>query len=160
MTLALAARPRTIAHLGTEIVIPATADDVWAVLTDTRRYPEWNPFIRTLTGRLVAGEHVSATIQPIGQRAMSFRPLILRADAGRELRWRGRFLHRSIFQGEHAFRLLPEASQTRLVHEETFSGLMLRFMDVESFRPSFEAMNEALKARVAHISTLTGKKGS
>ena len=160
MTPAFTASSRTVARLGTEIVIPATATQVWAVLADTRRYPEWNPFIRTLSGRLVAGEHVSATIQPIGQRAMTFRPLILRADEGRELRWRGRFLHRGIFQGEHAFRLLPEASPTRLVHEETFSGLMLRFMDVESFRPSFEAMNEALKARVARISTLTEKENS
>lgn len=160
MTLALAASPATATHLRTQIFIPATPAEVWAVLADTARYPEWNPFIRALSGPLVAGQRIRAMIQPIGQRAMSFRPLVLRAEPGRELRWRGRFLHRAIFQGEHVFRLEPEAGQTLLVHEEYFAGLMLRFMNIEDFRPSFQALNQALKARVAEVSGTTGKDNS
>jgi len=33
-----------------EIEIQATADRVWQVLTDFARYPEWNPFIRRISG--------------------------------------------------------------------------------------------------------------
>lgn len=145
MTQATAAR-RT-AHLRTETVIAARPATVWHILTDTARYPEWNPFIRRLEGPLVAGGRITATIQPLGRRAMTFRPLLLRVEPERELRWLGRVLLPGLFDGEHVFRLLPEAGGTRLIHEEMFSGLLTRLIRAEPFRPSFEAMNAALKAR-------------
>ena len=42
---------------------------------------------------------------------------------------------------------MPEIGGTRLIHEELFGGLLLRFMNIETFRPSFDAMNNALKTR-------------
>jgi hypothetical protein len=78
---------------------------------------------------------------------MNFRPTLLRVEPLQELRWRGRLLLRSLFEGEHAFRLVPERAATRLIHEEMFRGLLLHVMDIETFRPSFEALNAALKAR-------------
>jgi hypothetical protein len=147
MTLALAISHTPTSHLRTEILIQASTAAVWGVIADTARYPEWNPFIRKLEGPLVAGSRIAATIQPLGKRAITFRPTLLRVDPERELRWLGRVLVRGIFDGEHVLRLVPETGGTRLIHEELFGGLLLRFMDIETFRPSFDAMNEALKAR-------------
>jgi hypothetical protein len=147
MTLALASSARTPAHLRTEILIDASPAIVWSIIADTARYPEWNPFIRNLDGPLVAGGRISATIQPLGKRPMTFRPTLLRVEPQQELRWRGRLLFRGLFEGEHVFRLVPEGERTRLIHEEMFQGLLLRVMDIETFRPSFEALNAALKAR-------------
>lgn len=147
MSLALARSQASTTHLRTEILINASPAVVWGILVDTARYADWNPFIRKLEGALVPGQHIAATIQPLGKRPMAFRPLLLRVDPDRELRWRGRVLVRALFEGEHIFRLSAEGSNTRLFHEELFNGLMLRFMDIETFRPSFEALNQALKAR-------------
>jgi hypothetical protein len=147
MTLALATSHAPASHLRTEVFIQASTPTVWGVLADTARYPEWNPFIRKLDGPLVAGGRIAATIQPLGRRAMTFRPTLLRVDPERELRWLGRFVVRGLFDGEHVFRLVPEGSGTRLIHEELFGGFLLRLMDIETFRPSFEAMNDALKTR-------------
>ena len=46
------ARRREIA---TSIEISAPPERVWAILTDTKRYAEWNPEIAALNGQLVPG---------------------------------------------------------------------------------------------------------
>jgi hypothetical protein len=82
---------------------------------------------------------------------MVFRPVVLRADARRELRWRGRLLLPGLFDGEHVFRLRRgEGGGTRLEHSEQFTGLLVRFFPASMWRATrlgFELMNDALKAR-------------
>ena len=39
-----------IHHLYTEIQIDASADQVWAILSDFASYPQWNPFITSMVG--------------------------------------------------------------------------------------------------------------
>ena len=37
-------------ELHSEIEIDASAERVWGILTDFASYPEWNPFIRRISG--------------------------------------------------------------------------------------------------------------
>ena len=148
--LALAAPTRTIT---TEIDIPATPQKVWQVLADGDAYPDWNPFIRHLSGDLQTGGRIRITVQPKGQKAMSFRPRVLAAVPGQELRWLGRLGLPRIFDGEHSFRLVPHGGGTRLVHAETFRGILLWVMSVDRFRADFTAMNLALRDRVVSLQT-------
>jgi hypothetical protein len=145
---ALAAPTRTIE---TAIDIPASPQAVWQVLTDGPAYADWNPFIRSLSGAVKAGGRLTCVIQPAGQSAMTFRPRILVADTARELRWLGRLGLPRIFDGEHYFRLEATATGTRLVHGETFRGLLLWVMKVDRFRDDFTAMNLALRDRVIRL---------
>lgn len=147
MVPALAQPKAATAYIHTEILIAAAPGIVWAVLAETAHYPEWNPFIRKLEGALVPGGRLTATIQPLGKRAMTFRPVVLCAEPGKELRWLGRLILPGLFDGEHLFRLSSEGRATRLIHDERFSGLLARLIDPETFRPGFEALNLALKAR-------------
>ena len=39
-----------VRELSTEIIIRAPAGNVWRILTDFSRYPEWNPFIKKIEG--------------------------------------------------------------------------------------------------------------
>jgi hypothetical protein len=78
--LALAAPTRMIT---TEIDIPATPQDVWQVLADGAAYADWNPFIRHLSGDLQTGGRIKITIQPKGQKAMTFHPASLPLFRGR-----------------------------------------------------------------------------
>jgi len=62
------------------IDIAATPERVWSILTDLVAYPDWNPFIRSINGHIETGKKLTVSIQPVGGRAMTFRPTVLRAE--------------------------------------------------------------------------------
>ena len=136
----------------TAIDIHASARRVWDVLADFERHPDWNPFVRSIQGQAKEGTKLVVRIQPEGGAGMTFRPRVLVARPGSELRWRGRFLVPGLFDGEHYFRIEPTGpNQSRFVHGEVFSGVFVRFAQAgleKGTKAGFHAMNRALKARV------------
>lgn len=138
---------REIEH---QIDIDASPATVWAQLTDTAGYGEWNPFVRRVSGELREGARLVVDIAPPGGRAMTFKPTVLSADAERELRWLGRLGVPGIFDGEHSFRLERLADGgTRFVQAERFRGVLVGLFGatLEKTRLGFEQMNQALKQR-------------
>ncbi len=139
-------------HLETEILIKAWPEQVWEVLTDFRRYPEWNPFIREAEGDIRPGGRLRVRIHPPGARPMTFRPVVQVARPGEELRWHGRLLLPGLFDGEHVFRVEPtDDGRVRFTQSERFRGVLVplfpRSLYANTLR-GFEAMNLALKDRV------------
>lgn len=67
----------------TEVEIQASAERVWAILSDLSDYPSWNPFVRQISGILRKDERLKVTLQPPGGRAMSFRPAVIVAETNR-----------------------------------------------------------------------------
>jgi hypothetical protein len=123
---------------------------VWEVLADFPAYPGWNPFIRSVEGEATPSGRLRVRIQPPGGREMSFKPTVLAAEPGRELRWLGRFLLPGVLDGEHSFRIEPiGGGRVRFVQAERFSGVLVRFLGrtLERTQRGFEEMNEALKGR-------------
>ncbi len=137
--------------ISTEIEIAAPPHVVWKELTDGAAYPEWNPFVKHLSGRLEVEEHLNVTIQTEGNAPMDFTPEVLAADENRELRWIGRLGVRGIFDGEHYFVLDETARGTTLFrHGENFFGVLaypILALIRSDTQKGFEAMNLALKAR-------------
>lgn len=137
-------------HFETSIDIDAAPDAVWAVLSDLSAYADWNPFIREASGELAVGARLDLKMQPEGGRAMRFRPTVLSAEPGRELRWRGRLVAPGVFDGEHHFSIEPTPGGSRLLQEERFTGVLVPLL-AKGLRtrtlPAFEQMNEAVKER-------------
>ncbi|WP_209428046.1 SRPBCC domain-containing protein [Pararhodobacter sp. SW119] len=129
----------------TEIFIDAPPERVWTLLTDPVAHAGWNPMIREVAGCFAVGNRVRLTMRTPSGGTMSFSPRVLVAAPDRELRWLGRLGLPHLFDGEHYFRLIPEAGGTRLIHGERFRGVLLWAMDVQQFKPGFEAGNAALK---------------
>jgi uncharacterized protein YndB with AHSA1/START domain len=48
----------------TEIEINASAGIVWDILTDFDNFPNWNPFIKKISGILQEGERIEVFIKP------------------------------------------------------------------------------------------------
>lgn len=134
----------------TSIEIDAPPQRVWTVLTDFAAFPSWNPFIREISGEIRPGSRLSALIAPPGKSAMRFKPTVLVAEEARELRWLGHLFVRGVLDGEHWFRLTPQAEGGTLFEQgEEFSGLLARMLGRSLTEPTargFEAMNGALKA--------------
>ena len=138
-------------QLHTEIEIDAPAKRVWELLTDFASYPQWNPFIRHISGHPAPGECLQACLEPPGGRTMTFKPKVLTAEPNRELRWLGYLLVPGVFDGEHSFTIEPlEENRVRFIQREAFEGLLVplfaRSLETNT-QQGFEEMNHALKER-------------
>ena len=137
-------------ELRTSIDIEASTDRVWAVVSDFERYPEWNPFIRSIGGQPVEGKTLEVSIQPPGRRARTFRPKVVKSMRG-EIRWLGRVGIPRVFDGRHSLKVEPLGpNKTRFTQYERFTGVLVPLFrgTLKATRRGFEAMNRALKARV------------
>jgi hypothetical protein len=103
----LGERDRRMRQLRTDIEIDATAERVWAILTDFASYPAWNPFIQSIRGEPPAGSKLEVRIAPPDGKAMTFKSTVLNAEPNRELRWLGRVFLPRIFDGEHMLQIEP-----------------------------------------------------
>jgi hypothetical protein len=136
----------------TEITIQGTPERVWSVLTGFADYPQWNPFVREISGSPTEGERLRVRIEPPGGSAMTFTPMVKVASAGRELRWLGNLLVPGLFDGEHRFEIEARGDGTvRFRQAEEFRGLLVPLLPSAMYEKTargFDAMNRALKERV------------
>ncbi len=138
-------------EIRTEILINATPDKVWKVLTNFNDYPNWNPFLRWLTGDVAVNKKIIVRIAPPGSNAMTFKPTILKFDTNKELRWLGHLLIPGLFDGEHIFELIDNQNgTTTFIQREQFSGILMplfkKMLEVNT-KQGYEEMNLKLKEK-------------
>jgi hypothetical protein len=137
-------------EIATAIEIKANPRQVWDILTNFSRYPEWNHFLPKINGIPVAGASIRFVFEiPRGLRLPACA-VILKAEAEKELRWAGGV--RGVFRAEHYFLLEPIYNSTlRFRHGEIFTGFLApviwRLFLAENGPPVYEAMNLTLKGR-------------
>jgi hypothetical protein len=136
-------------EIKTKIVIKATPQTIWAILTDFQKYPEWNPFIKSITGEAVVGKKITAKIIPPGTKGGTFHPKVLAFTANKEFRWLGHFLFPGLFDGEHKFELIDNGDgTTTFIQSEKFGGILVglfkKMLD-DNTVDGFNQMNRKLK---------------
>ncbi len=145
-----------VRQISSSIIIEASPEQVWHVLTDFAKYQAWNPFIIAVTGKPQRGEQLTITIKQQGQNPMNFHPTILVCDASRELRWLGKLFVPRLFDGEHSFMLdVLSDGQVRFTQAETFRGLLVPLLGsvIRATEERFHEANLALAQQVAHCAT-------
>eukprot|EP00775_Hariotina_reticulata_P006030 gene6030-6268_t len=117
----------TVCKIDTELVIPASPAQVWAVFGDFAKWGEWNDFM----------------VLPIVPKK------ILVLSPNKELRWkdyRG-LLYSQFFQGSHWYILeeLPNG-HTRFVHGAVMMGLAIPFLwaTMQATERGYNYFNQAL----------------
>ena len=139
--------------IDTTVDINADKDAVWDVLTDFASYQEWNPVMR-IEGAPEVGTKLVVHLTGDGGAGMSFKPKVLAATPGKELRWRGKLGLRGIAAGEHFFVLTTnDDGTTRLNHGERYSGALIALAKHDSGTndTAYEAFSQALKHRVEQL---------
>jgi hypothetical protein len=138
-------------HLHTVVDIDRPPQEVWPTLTDFASYPRWNPFIVEADGTASVGARLTLRMQPIGARAVTLTPIVEQVVNERRLQWVGRLAIPGLLTARHTFTLEPREGGSRLVQEETFTGLLApligRSLDRHTL-PAFAAMNAALREEV------------
>lgn len=132
-----------------EIIINATPSRIWHILTRFADYPVWNPFIKSISGKVATGHRLKATICPPEGKEMTMHPKVVRAIENSELRWLGSLGLPFIFDGEHSFVLHDNGNGTTTFrHFENFRGVLIpffkRMLDVNTLN-GFKLMNARLK---------------
>lgn len=134
-------------NIETKITINSTSSEVWKVFSDFSNYPNWNPFVKSLTGDIKEGSQISIVLPD-----MNFKPTVLKFEKDKELRWVGKLLFKGLFDGEHYFCLEDNGNgTTSFVHGENFSGILVgpfKKKLMNETRNGFIEMNEKLKEQV------------
>lgn len=133
----------------TTVDIGASAEMVWRALTHFSSYPKWNPFIREIHGKPEEGARLKVRMRLPRGRSYWFTPRVTKAIPASELHWRGKLWLGGLFDGEHAFIIVPVGLEgVRFIQRERFSGLLVPIilpLIARTTREGFERMNRALK---------------
>ncbi|MCB1120632.1 MAG: SRPBCC domain-containing protein [Verrucomicrobiae bacterium] len=133
-------------HTYTEVDIEAPLPTVWQILVDTEAYPDWNPYHVAVKGELSVGRKLEVIIHKPNGSQLTIHPRVLRLKPGEELTWGGGVT--GVFKGVHQFRLEAlNGDTTRLIQEETFSGLAVPFAELDSIEEGYHQVNHAIKKR-------------
>ena len=131
----------------TSITINATPQKVWSVFTDFESYPTWNPFVKSLKGKIAEGQNIEVQFP-----GMKFKPKVLSYRQNEELSWLGHLLFKGLFDGQHSFKLEDNENGTTTFHHfETFGGILVPIFKsklMKETKQGFEEMNRRLKERV------------
>ena len=102
--------------------IDAAPDRIWSILTDAPRYPEWDPGINRLEGRIAPGERLKAFTKASPKRAFPVK--VSEFVPGRKMTWVGG-MPLGLFKGVRTFTLAAAGSGTNVTVHEEFSGPLL-----------------------------------
>ena len=138
-------------EVATEVTIDASPETVWRILTDVQRYPQWNPYIRELHGKLALAESIEFRFALFWGITLPAQACVLAAVAEHELRWAGHLLWDRLFRAEHYHIIEPISERAvRFAHGERFSGVLTMVLVpfLRIWAPGrYRAVNLALKQR-------------
>ena len=131
-------------EITSEIMINATPEKIWAILTDFNNYLSWNPFIKSIKGDVQVGNKINVSLD-----GMKFKPKVLVYDNCKEFRWIGQLLFPGLFDGEHTFLIFDNGNgTTTFIQRETFNRILVplfhKKLDTDT-KCGFDAMNQKLK---------------
>lgn len=126
--------------------IDASPERVWAILTDSSRYPEWDSGVISIDGTIAPGERIAIVSEVNPKRA--FRAEVEELAAAERMVW-GAGMPLGLFRGERTFTLSRRTDGgTDFDMRERFSGPMLVLIkrSIPDLGPSFRQFAAGLKA--------------
>jgi len=132
----------------TTIEIDAPIEKVWAELLNIADYPAWNPLVKDIRGELKEGNRVEVSIIPLKSK---FKVMLTAFRPHQEMTWKGGVVASWLVCAEHYYKLEVTGSKTKLLHGETFTGILSYLMPSfvkNRMRKIFEKHNWLLKQRI------------
>jgi hypothetical protein len=127
--------------------IMASPETIWAILTDAPGYPEWDPGVDRIEGRIAPGEKITAYTKLSPGRAFPVK--VTEFVPGQKMIWTGG-MPLGLFKGERTFTLAPQGNgAVEFTVHEVFSGLLLPLIggSIPDLTSTFEQFAAGLKNR-------------
>ncbi len=124
--------------------INASAETVWALLTNAAAFPKWNSTVTSIEGTIAEGQALKLKVPSAKDR--TFTPKVSNVVPARSMVWSDGMA--PIFKGVRTFTLTPNADGTTdFAMVETFSGMMLPMIkgSLPDFVPVFDTYAADLK---------------
>lgn len=122
---------------GVSATMPASAERVWALLTDAANFPSWNSTVTSIDGPIVLGQKLAIRVPLAPGR--TFSPKVSTFEPARRMVWSDGMA--PMFKGERTFTLTPnDDGTTEFTMVEAFWGVMLPLIkgSLPDFRPVFD----------------------
>jgi hypothetical protein len=127
--------------------IEASPEAIWEILTNASGYPEWDPGVDRIEGRIAPGEKVTAYTKQNPNRA--FPATVSEFEPGRKMVWSGG-MPLGLFKGVRTFTLKPQGNgSTEFTLREVFSGPLLPLIgrSIPDMTETFKQFAAGLKKR-------------
>ena len=127
--------------------IDAAPDAIWTVLTDARRYADWDSGVSKVEGTIAPGETIKVHTEANPGRAFPVK--VTDYQSAKSMTWSGG-MPLGLFKGVRTFTLTPENGATRFDMREVYTGPLLPVIwrSMPDLGPSFEQFARGLKATV------------
>jgi hypothetical protein len=125
--------------------ICATAERIWALLTDAAGYTRWNNTVEKVDGKIARGERV--TVHPKINARRAFPVTVAEFEPSRYMVWTGG-MPLGLFKGERTFTLKTGLNgNVEFSMREVYSGPMapLFSRSIPNLQPAFEEFASDLK---------------
>jgi hypothetical protein len=132
-------------HAATSIA--ASPEEIWRILTDGAAYPEWDPSVDRIEGRIAPGEtlRVHTKLNP----GRTFPVKVTEFSPGSRMAWTGG-MPLGLFRGVRTFTLDPRLDGTTGFEvEEVFTGPLLPLIgrSMPDMAAAFQGFVDGLRAR-------------
>jgi hypothetical protein len=127
--------------------IEASPETIWTILTDASGYPEWDPGMDRIEGRISPGEKITAFTKLSPGRAFPVK--VTEFVPGQKMTWAGG-MPLGLFKGERTFTLVTQdQGAVEFTVGEVFSGPLLPLIgrSIPDLTSSFEQFVAGLKQR-------------
>jgi hypothetical protein len=126
--------------------INASPETVWGILTDSAKFTEWDPGMKSIEGNIAPGEKLTIYAHIAPNRA--FKVTVSEFEPNRKLVWSSG-MPMGLFKGARTFTLTPKGEGTEFTTREEFGGLLLPLFgsQIPDMTAVFEAFNAGLKKR-------------
>ncbi len=132
-----------------EVNIPASPAEVWAVLTDVEKIAEWNPVLVPIEGELIAGSTIKYRFNQDADNQYDIPATVKRIVKNQLLNQTGGLF--GIITFDHQYQLEPAGAGTRLIIHEEYRGIMVPFWNPAPVEQAYERLAKALRDRVISL---------
>jgi hypothetical protein len=129
------------------ILIRASSDAVWLILTDASKYTAWNSTVDKVEGRIAPGGKVTIHAKLNPGRAFPLK--VTEFTPGERMVWTGG-MPLGLFKGERTFTLAERGKGTvEFRMSEVFNGLLSPLIErsIPDLQPAFDQFAADLKKR-------------
>lgn len=134
------------------ITINAAPEKVWNVLTEMNDYPNWNPTMELLEGKVQEGNKVKYKFTQDKNTTSEIGATVVQVVPNKLLNQKGGIP--LVLTFNHKYELESTGNSTRVIIHEDYQGIGVNFWNPKPVEKAYQRLNFALKERVEQFSNL------